>query len=349
MTRAVAFLVVAALFTACSSNSAAPSASSNSSAPEALANLDSVTWPSTRADVLALYRRMPAKIGDHDLVQFGMSSLGATYGSPNPGKADVMTYAMTTEEAGIQTPAADRLGELRRMLSDAPNAKEEASSAGGGDASAYLAMVAPMNPNRPADVRHMIYWIPPDQSWMYVVGAKDTDDRDAALTAMIEAAAASGSTVIPPVAPLGLDSVRWPTDAGAAKEMLATMPATVAGLAKGPVRNGSVAYGDGVRGSEPIQVMISPVPSDHTIDIAQMPAVMIGMGYPVKKVESGNDDPKTPLAWFEAEVGPPAPGMTGGYAISWAPTDGAVVYAVIAQTAELRSATVEAMAASIPA
>ena len=70
----------------------------------------------------------------------------------------------------------------------------------------------------------------------------------------------------------------------------------------------------------------------------------IGMGYPVLKVESQNEHPSSTMVWFEAKVGPPAPGGSIAYAISWAPTDGTVAYAVVAGTPELRSEVVAAMA-----
>jgi len=276
-----------------------------------------------------------------------MSTLGATYGSPNFNKADIMMYAMTLDEAGIATPVGDPLAELRSMMSDA-SVKEESSSPGGDGRSAYVAATAPVNPNKPTDLTHVIDWIPPQQTWLYMVGAKDGNDRDAALLAMIEAAKSSGTPTSPETAPLGLGEVAWPRDAAGAKALLATMPDSIAGLRKGQIDYGtSLTYGDDTAGNEPIQIVVSPIPGSHLKDIAIMPFAMIGMGYPVLKIESSNDDPTSEFVWFEAKVGPPTPGGTGGYAIAWAPMDGGVAYAVITQTTELRAAVVEAMAGQI--
>lgn len=345
MTRSVLLLSLALILSACSGGTSPAPASSSTS--DAIAQIDSVTWPSSQQDVLGLFRRMPDRIGQHDLIDMGASTLGATYGSSDPGAADIVVYAMPLRELGIPASPADPLAELRKAVGTTPGMREESSSAGGDGLSASFAATAPVDPRTPNDLRHVIAWMPPEQKWVYLISAKDMDDRDAAVAAMIGAAKGTGS-VSPPVAPLGLGEISWPKDSAGAKALLASMPDQVAGLPKNDPMYGGTAltYGDGTSGNEPIQILASGIPAGHRQEIATMPYATIGMGFPVKQVESSNDDPATPLVWFEATVGSPSPGGSGGYAIAWASMDGSVVYVVVTKNGPQRVAAVEAMAAA---
>ena len=341
MRRAIALLLLVLLSPACASRSSESLAASETPGTDAVAQLDSVTWPSSPRAVDALLQRLPDRIAGHERMSQPFGGLAATYGGKNPNAADIFMVAMSLADEGVSTPVGDRLAQLRSMMADSSGVQEKASSPGGDTSSAYVAYEGPVSPNRPDDIRYALDWIPPEGTWLYIVGAKDAADRDAAVLAMIEAAKGTG-TPAQPTAPLGLDQVAWPTDPAGAQALLARMPSSIAGLPISSQRQDFVAYGAASNGAEPVQIVL--LTSGPGEDIVAVQFAAIGMGYPVLKVESQNEHPSSAMVWFEAKVGPPAPGGSIAYAISWAPTDGTVAYAVVAETPELRSEVVAAMA-----